>query len=1136
MPEATLSSAIESLSDSLAGVGALLGEPGAGGSGLAGAASLVAETPADRVGGFGGELTARMSGAIAIDIGPLTQIGTLLSGLPDLAEAPAGGALDGFAERLTSAATSVSGDAIGPMLEAIQAVVAISQGVPVDRTAVVSLLVDQIVAVFATLDGPEARAVQAWIDSVAEQARVLLPIIEAAGAQPDPAAVAVAVVERSLAGVLDTLGLGEIAELLAFADRFLDVTPDLGEVTAGLDGVLTGYGEVVNLVDAPLPQFRAVAVATGEAYADLRLRLRPVLRLARQVAGARILQPGAIEEFLRRKLDEALAVPVHETQKIDDPFQALFDRIDAAVDGIDLSPVREQVLGFFATTQEAIEGIDLGGVGDRLTAGLDGVEEAVTAVEGAVATLRTQVVTFFDELAGQVRAAASPLGVFLPDGSFRYRFEADLRAALDAARAAIAGDPANPGTPSVAGALRDFQSTIDGFAAQLRELLQPVDDAVATVVGEATAGVQEFAAFLGTLDVPAVLAEAQQQIQQVLDAIGTLDFAVVVDPVVAAIEEATETVREIDVSSLNETVRAGLAAALGVVVDVDFTAEVRTPLHDTFTAISKEAVDELREQVARLTAMLDELAPTQLLSGLFAAFDAVRGAVGSLDVATLLTPLDDAHAEFLQRPLEQVRPSVLLRPAVDAFAEATAAFAGLHGAAVVQPLQSGLDELRTAVAQFDVGGRIDEVVAAVDRVRDDLDALRPSLLLAPLTAEVGRLIGELDRFKPSVVFAPVTALATPLLALLEDITTQAIQALFDLFAQPLALLDRLRPEALAAELRGRVQALLDLLATVDIPGRIATLGVRHLELTAAVSAGGVRAKADLVAVLDPGRQVGALLAAYRDQISVLERVRDGLVFPDLTGIYDELRERLIGMLPPYARSLMTPEIFKRTMQLADPTRFLTELDARFDALKAKLLPISPDDIAAGLDGTWAALTGLLDGLDLRTALREFAETIERITGLLDGVSLDEVADAIDTALDDVRAVVGALDPARFLTGLDTLHDEVTAAVTATRPSTVLAGLQGVLDDLNRIVARLDLRASLGEPLDEAWDGVVDVVAQLDVGPLLDPLVNKLGELEAGLGGALDRVEAAFDDLLRAASAALSGSGSVSVGGSVGVGV
>jgi hypothetical protein len=402
--------------------------------------------------------------------------------------------------------------------------------------------------------------------------------------------------------------------------------------------------------------------------------------------------------------------------------------------------------------------------------------------------------------------------------------------------------------------------------------------------------------------------------------------------------------------------------------------------------------------------------------------------------------------------------------------------------------------------------------------------------------ELGRLDTELDRLKPSVVFAPVAALATPLLSLLENVQHAVVEALFDLFKAPLALLDRLEPEALAAQARQRTQAVLDAVAAVDLPGRIGTLGERHLAITAAVEAGGVKAKVDLAVALDPRRQLGELLDAHDDLVATLVIVRDGMVLPDLAGLYTELRDHLVAMLPPYARELLDVDTFKRVMRLADPTRFLTELDQRFETIKQKLLPISPDELAAELDADWQALVAQLDGLDVRTILAQVKTVFTRIEGILDDISLDQVAGGVDEAVAPVRAVVGALDPARFLVDLDALHADVAAVVAATKPSEVLAGLQAVLDRITGIVAKVNLRTTLGPPLDQAWAAVTAQLAVLDVGVLLSPLVDKLAELELGLEAGLDRIEGALDDLLRAAQPVMGGgSAEVGVGASVGVG-
>jgi hypothetical protein len=1144
VPDVTLTGSIEDLRQALAGITALLGEPGSDGqpgSGLAGAASVAETTPAARVDGVAGELTGRLDGVLQVDTGQLGAAGDLLFGVQARAQAPPADALATFTGRLTGAATALSGDAVGAMREALEAITGIAGGVPDDHGAIVSILVDQLVRVLSSLDSDEARTVKAWVASLQEQVQALLPLIEQVQAGGDPAAVAVAVIERSLGGVLDLLGGAELTVALDAVDRLLADPFDpqvLPGLSASVDVALAGYGGVAAALDADFPTFRGAVVAAVDALRDVKARLRGVLGVLHRVASARLLSPGELEAYLRARMDEALGVPVHETQKIDDPFKALFDKIDAAVDGIDLDPVRDQVLGFFAETRRVIERADLGSVGDAITERLASVDEAVAEVEAGIATLQADITAFFAGIAAEIRGLFEHIGQFQANGAFRYAFETDLRAALAAARTAIAGDPADPDAPSVAGTLAGLQAEIDGLAGQLQRLLAPVEEQLADAIDQATNGIRSFSGALDSLDVPGTVETARTELQEVMDAIGDLELSTVVDEVVGALDGVTEKVRSIDPESINPTIGAALGAALGLVVDIDFTGMVRAPLRDAVTSVSAQAVEAIEARVADVLAVLDKLAPTQLLADLFDATDTITAAVGAIELDGLLAPLDELHQRYLVEPLGELRPSTLLQPVADAFQAAEGAFAAVDGATIVAPIETRLDALKAAATSFDVGARIDELVAGVDAIRAKLAAISPSALLEPLVTELGRLDAELDRLKPSVLFAPVAALATPLLDLLEGVQQATVQALFDLFKAPLALLDRLEPEALATTMRQRIQALLDGVAAVDLPGRVAELGRRHLAIQGSVEAGGVKARADLVVALDPERQLGELLTAHADVVAVLTTARDAMRLPDLAGLYSELRDRVLGMLPPYARELLDVDAFKRIMRLADPTRFLTELDQRFDAIKQKLLPITPDQLAAELDADWQALVGVLDTLDVRATLIQVKTTFDRIEGVLDGITLDQVAAGVDTAVAPVRAVVAALDPAPFVADLDALHGEVEAVVAATKPSVVLAGLQGVLDQVKAILARLDLRATLGPPLDEAWAEVVGDLAKLDVGALLQPLVDKLSELELGLEAGLDRVEAALDDLLRAAQAVMNAAGGgagVSVGASASAG-
>jgi hypothetical protein len=286
-------------------------------------------------------------------------------------------------------------------------------------------------------------------------------------------------------------------------------------------------------------------------------------------------------------------------------------------------------------------------------------------------------------------------------------------------------------------------------------------------------------------------------------------------------------------------------------------------------------------------------------------------------------------------------------------------------------------------------------------------------------------------------------------------------------------------------------------------------------------------------MLDPQRQLGELVEAHNQLLAKLEQLRDALVMPDLGPLFDEVRERMLAMLPPYARALLDRETFQRLMRLADPTRFLAELDTRFQALKDKLIPIRPADIAAELDASYDALLALVDGLEIDEALGRISDTLTRIKGVVGGVRVDFVADDIQRALDDLRSVLGALDISRLLPDLDAIHADVVAVVAETRPSALLAGLGASLATVQGIVASVNPRTLLGTPLNDAWSAVVDALAGVDFALLLQPLIDKLDELEVAFRAALQRVENAFDAMLSAGKGALAGGGG---GSAVGAGI
>jgi hypothetical protein len=287
--------------------------------------------------------------------------------------------------------------------------------------------------------------------------------------------------------------------------------------------------------------------------------------------------------------------------------------------------------------------------------------------------------------------------------------------------------------------------------------------------------------------------------------------------------------------------------------------------------------------------------------------------------------------------------------------------------------------------------------------------------------------------------------------------------------------------------------------------------------------------------LDPEAQLGEIVRAHQDLMTALRLVRDRLDLSGLVELYGEVEERLLGMLPPYARALLDPATFKRVMRLADPTRFLTELDERFDALKDRLLPVRPQDIAAELDAVYDEVLALVDGLEVAESLGRLKEVIERVKGIAQAIRIDFLASDIDAAVGDVKAVVGGLDPAVLFGELDAIHHEVELVVAGTRPSVMLAALGEPLDRVKGMVERLDPRVTLGPPLDGAWESVQGALDGVDFTVVLSPVVDKLDELEVKFLAGLKQTEDAFDAMLAAGQSKLAGAGaSASLSVSAGV--
>jgi len=1163
MPEGSLTVNIRAMEGSFSGVAELGGDET---TGLSGAAAALAELDTSTA-----DVSAQLVSLFAalLDYGSSVALDEITGRFPavklEVEVASPAEAFGDFEEKLEAANRAINGDLVGQMRTLINTTGDIRDRIPENGTEIVSSLLDQILRVLSSLEGAEAETIRAWVQSVEDLSRTVLPVIDAVNNGADASALVVEVFQQALSGVLDTFGFDSVDQFLQTIDALLNAalpTELLQAVTVTAEGVTVEYAQAVDLVAGDESAFQSAIDRTANALEDFRSELEPLLANLEQIVQAPLLQPGALESQLRSHFQTVLSVPIRDAQRIEDPFTALFDRLDSAIEAIDLSFVRDDVLGFFESTRETLETVNLGGIGEMLQTALASVEQVVADLDTGVLGALDDVKAFFDQLSEKVRGLVVPLGEFQPDGSFVYNFERDLGGLFQQTERAITGDSGNPDAPSVVNILQDFQDFLDDTLGEVTSQLEPVQAQITEVSQQAVEGIDSFNDFLAGLDIPQLLEDLRMQVADMLDRLAPIDFALIIDPVVEEFAENGRKLSEIDSESLNVLLKEALKAAIDLVVVIDVSGSVTPGIRDGFIEIRKvpqKAIDEIQAGYEEAIDLLDELHPEQLLDSLFSAFDVIKDAIATIKPAALLKPLDALYKKNVQDPLSGLDPTDLLEPVTEAFEEVTDAFGTIDSEDAIAPLSQLLERFKASIAGVDLTGWIDELLSMVADVQQRLSASQPSALLAPLATEFDRLETELDRVRPSTLFQPAVDLAIPLVSLIDEVQQSVVDALHQMFQPPLAVLDRINPESLTRQIVVMLDQVLADLRSLNIPGKFSQIKAQHFDLSAAVTAeisasaaaeieaGGVEAaveaearakleaRLNLLVTIDPNIELGPLVARYRALEQGLVAIKENVQTNSLQAMYTEVSDLLRGMLPAYGRELLDVETFKRMMRLADPTRFLQELETRFETIKTKLLPIRPEEIGAELDATYDSVVGLLEGLDIEVPLNQVKASLASVQGTVAAVRIDFLAADIDQAIQQVRSLIEAVDPAQMLAGLDTLYQQLLTVVNNTLPSQFLTGLQALFDQVQAVLDALDLETLLKTPLLEAWENIEAALEEIDITVVLSPLVDKLTELEVKLVDGLEAVEIGFDDMLRAARGALSGSPSASTNVSVGVG-
>ncbi|MFD2082915.1 hypothetical protein SAMN05421678_12912 [Actinopolymorpha cephalotaxi] len=782
-----------------------------------------------------------------------------------------------------------------------------------------------------------------------------------------------------------------------------------------------------------------------------------------------------------------------------------------------LGPVRAHV----ATTDQVVVSLDPA----ALAAAVDPLRAAATDVVTAL----TQAVDDLDPTAAAGYTA--------------------IVAALDTGRAAVttATDTLRPlyqGLDQVLGA-HPWDTLIDGYLRLLpaqelrpRDLVDDVltatvdlfDDLIAALQQAITAGdlasrVEQFGAGLHQAISGSGIGVVRQRILDFLDEIratvASVPFAQAHQAVADMLGRVGQEISDLGLDQLATQIAAGLA---------DLTT--------TATTATAQAGQAVRQGLQELLAAIDDLPAADLLAALQ---DAVRqlsqvvdhlhdGAVGAIEdlqaqLASLeklsFRPVSDeviGEIEDVRTRLREMNPDALSEEGKLAVRAALAVLEAVDvEGKVVTVLTHAFHDLQGQVLAV-----LDDITAALERIRGSVGELSPTTVLTPLTGALTDLGTSLDRLNAA-------ALTTPLRTELDQLDQW---------------LAGLNPAALLTPLQGPYDAALAAVRQLDPAVWGSTLTNLYAELAATV------ARLDLTPLfqeLDQRRR--DLLVSVRDQLSLavhdlglpeplagwLERV-----WPLLEGITDvltldpaagmrQLSRRVHDGFTPAALYEPLEQVFDQavatlsavpaadlvaaaTAARDDVLAALDELDPRrlVERLRAahrRLVDVAPTTLVPPLTGVRALRIAFHAKADaaLTTPAGKVAEvdaSFDAVLQLLDGgaaasavatlnglhekamTALTHAVDNLDitqaaAAFDRLKATVDGLVPANLpRTGTLTVP-QVIAACETWRPS----GRAATLD--TRLHAFLDLLVPVADQLEAAFDTfAADLRA---TAALIDPL-------------------------------------------------
>jgi hypothetical protein len=775
----------------------------------------------------------------------------------------------------------------------------------------------------------------------------------------------------------------------------------------------------------------------------------------------------------------------------------VFHQIRRMIGGLEVSAVAAAVERTDKEVEKLVGDLDVSAIIETLEETTDRIVSTVKTVDQAL----VQVATTLSNLVSELQRLITDVNLPGLMNQVQTAFD-QLSNAADALLAQVG---------NISGELATF----------VNEIGQEVDSLdIAALTKAIEALLSDITSILGAPEIQNIRDEAQKGIDEIAQNLQGVTLKPVFDRVVEETGDLKTKLAAVDVSELNDVLKAALKTALDIIRSIDFASQVADVLRGELEIILDQStglVKPLEEKYEEIVGQINQFDPGVMVSDqLLSPFKELVGELNKIEPATLLTPLQDLQ-ESLLSALEPLSPATLLAPLDQLHTQLVDALRSLSPHDLIAPLNNLLNQVTGLLDDLGIEEFITKISDSVGQINTLMsnfslgDQIRDTDFWETLTQIqiqssdfIVSVENQLDQFLDQMM-SHIPAVDMPVLQPALDELSAGITRIKDHINAPQVLTRindmsmTLDAQNFGAGVTALTQSWLAQKARFDAITPPPELAAKYDTLKAHL-----QALSPIVLLAEPVTLVERIQMDLGTTQTELSQAQESLA-----AHLAENQHKLEALLPDEATAASFHTLLRETLddQIIQPMREVLQ------AVKAGLQRFSGviekiQAIALKLQAPYEALTVIPNNIGrIESALTDVKNKITN-------VNLNFLKDELQGVLDQTLTQLDGIKPSDILSSLETSYQDALKALRALYPEAAISSLDSIYQDiiLKKITA-LHPDKTVAEPLDKAYQDVLELQEDLDVSKIFEALNGKLKTISQELDDGLERSGKAFNELL-----------------------